>query len=131
MIAEDNQGMVHLRSSRSVQETLTRLKNAVQARGIAIVAEVDHSGDAARAGLTMRPTELLIFGNPKSGTPLMVACPTLALDLPLKALVWQDAEGQAWLSYNSPEYLQRRHGIPEDLIGNIAGIRTIAEEAVG
>ena len=123
--------MVHLRSARSVEEALARLKDAVQARGIAIVAEIDHSGAAAKAGLAMRPTKLLIFGSPKAGTPVMVASPTVALDLPLKGLVWEDAEGQVWVSYNSPEYLQQRHGIPQDLVMNIAGIRAIAEEAAG
>jgi uncharacterized protein (DUF302 family) len=123
-------GMVHLRSPRSVEETLTRLKDVVRARGIGIAAEIDHSGAAAKAGLRMSPTKLLIFGNAKSGTPLMVACPTLALDLPLKGLVWEDTEGQVWLSYNSPEYLQQRHGIPEELLGNIAAIKGIAEETV-
>ena len=78
----------------------------------------------------MPPAELLIFGNPVSGTPLMVASPTLGIDLPLKALVWQDVDGRVWLSYNSPGYLQERHGFPEHLIENIAGIGTICEEAV-
>jgi uncharacterized protein (DUF302 family) len=94
-----------------------------------ILARIDHSGDAARVGLKMRPTELLIFGNPKGGTPLMVAAPTVALDLPLKALVWEEAEGKVWLSFNSPEYLQQRHQVPQELIGNIAGARLIFEEA--
>jgi len=122
--------MVHLKSARSVEQTLSRLKDVVAARGISVVAQVDHSGAAARVGLTMRPTELLIFGDAKAGTPVMVACPTVALDLPLKALVWEDADGQVWLSYNSPAYLQKRHGIPQDLIARIAGIQAIAEEAV-
>ncbi len=78
----------------------------------------------------MQPTELLIFGNPKSGTPVMIASPTTALDLPLKALVWEDVEGKVWLSYNSPEYLQQRHSIPDDLLKKISGVRAIAEEAV-
>jgi uncharacterized protein (DUF302 family) len=83
-----------------------------------------------QAGLKMPPTKLLVFGNPKAGTPVMNAAPTAALDLPLKALVWQDAEGKVWLSYNSPEYLKQRHNIPDDLLKNISGIRAIAEEAV-
>jgi len=78
----------------------------------------------------MRPTKVLIFGSPKGGTPLMIASPTVAIDLPLKALVWEDAEGKVWLSYNSPEYLQRRHGFPESLTQNIAGVRPIFDEAV-
>ena len=123
-------GMVHLSSPHRVSETLQRLKSVVSARGIAILAEVDHSGDAAKAGLKMQPAQLLIFGNPKAGTPVMVASPTAALDLPLKALVWEDTAGKVWLSYNSPEYLKQRHNIPDDLLKNISGIRAIAEEAV-
>ena len=130
MSPEADHGMVHLRSPHPVPETLLRLKEQVQARGIPILAEIDHSGAAAQAGLTMWPTVLLIFGNAKSGTPVMVASPTAALDLPLKALVWQDAEGQVWLSYNSPAYLQQRHGIPENLVPNLAGIQAIAEASV-
>ena len=122
--------MVHLSSPHRVSETLQRLKSAVSARGIAILAEIDHSGDAAKAGLKMQPAQLLIFGNPKAGTPVMVASPTAALDLPLKALVWEDTAGKVWLSYNSPEYLKQRHNIPDDLLKNISGIRAIAEEAV-
>jgi uncharacterized protein (DUF302 family) len=123
-------GMVHLSSQHSASETLQRLKSAVTARGLAILAEIDHSGDAAKVGLKMQPAQLLIFGNPKAGTPVMAASPTAALDLPLKALVWQDAEGKVWLSYNSPEYLKQRHNIPDDLLRNISGIRAIAEEVV-
>jgi uncharacterized protein (DUF302 family) len=85
------------------------------------LARIDHSEDAAKVGLKMAPTELLI-GNPKAGTPVMIASPTTALDLPLKALVWQDADGKVWLSYNSPEYLRQRHNIPDDLLKNISGI---------
>ena len=99
-------------------------------RGLAIVAEVDHSGAAANVGLTMQPTKLLIFGNAKAGTPLMVAHPSVALDLPLKMLVAEDSDGHVWLSYNAPDYLQHRHGIPAELMSNIAGIKKIAEEAV-
>jgi uncharacterized protein (DUF302 family) len=122
-------GMVHLRSSYSVSETLKRLEELVLARGMTILARIDHSGDAAKVGLKMQPAKLLIFGNPKGGTPLMVAAPTVALDLPLKALVWEEAEGKVWLSFNSPEYLEQRHRVPQELIGNIAGARLIFEEA--
>jgi uncharacterized protein (DUF302 family) len=106
------------------------LQSVIASKGLTIFARIDHSGEATKVGLKMPPTELLIFGSPKSGTPLMIASPTLALDLPLKALVWQDGDGAAWLSYNSPEYLQQRHSIPEALIQKIAGIRSICEEAV-
>jgi uncharacterized protein (DUF302 family) len=130
MTALPDNGMVHLSSVHSVAETMARLEALLKARGVAIFARIDHSGEAAKVGLEMRPTEVLIFGNPKAGTPLMVAAPTVAIDLPLKALVWEDAEGKVWLSYNSPEYLGRRHGIPEELLANIAGPRVILEEAV-
>jgi uncharacterized protein (DUF302 family) len=123
-------GMVHLSSPYSVSETFKRLESLVAARSLSIQARIDHSGDAAKAGLKMPPTQLLIFGSPKSGTPVMTASPTAALDLPLKALVWEDSEGKVWLSYNRPEYLKQRHNIPDYLLKNISGIRAIAEEAV-
>jgi uncharacterized protein (DUF302 family) len=123
-------GMIHLNSPHSVEETFARLATIVQSKGLAILARIDHSGDAAKAGLKMHPTKLLIFGNAKAGTPLMVASPTLAIDLPLKALVWQDNDANVWLSYNSPNYLKERHAIPDDLLQNIAGIVPICAEAV-
>ena len=122
-------GMIHLSSAHSVSKTMARLKTLVTARGMTILAHIDHSGDAAKVGLKMQPAELLIFGNPRAGTPLMVAAPTLALDLPLKALVWAESEGRVWLTFNSPEYLQQRHNVPENLIGNIAGARKLFEDA--
>jgi uncharacterized protein (DUF302 family) len=109
---------------------LNKLKSTIEARGLKIFALIDHSGEAEKAGLKMRPTELLIFGSPKGGTPLMVAAPTLAIDLPLKTLVWEDADGEVWVSYNSPEYLQQRHGILADLVKNIAGVGALVEKAV-
>jgi uncharacterized protein (DUF302 family) len=123
-------GLIHLSSPHSVSETLARLETIVQAKGLKILARIDHSGDAAKAGLSMRPTQLLIFGNSKSGTPLMVACPSVAIDLPLKALIWQDADDKVWLSYNSPNYLKQRHALPDNLLQNIAGIGPICAEAV-
>jgi uncharacterized protein (DUF302 family) len=99
-------------------------------KGLTVFAHIDHSGEAEEVGLKMRPTQLIIFGSPKAGTPLMVASPTLAIDLPLKALVWEDAEGVVWLSYNDPEYLKQRHGIPDELVRNIAGAGTLLAEAV-
>jgi uncharacterized protein (DUF302 family) len=122
-------GMVHLNSNHSVVDTVVRLEAILQTKGLPILAKIDHSGDAAKAGLSMPPTKLLIFGNAKLGTPLMIAAPTIAIDLPLKALIWQDADGKVWLSYNSPDYLKNRHGIPDDLLKNITGIRMICEEA--
>jgi uncharacterized protein (DUF302 family) len=126
---QDN-GLIHLSSPHTVLETLARLETIVQAKGLTILARIDHSGDAAKAGLTMQPTKLLIFGNAKAGTPLMVAAPSLAIDLPLKALVWEDDQGKVWLSYNSPDYLKKRHAVPESLMQNIAGIGPICSEAV-
>src|SRR5208283_2789923 len=102
----------------------------LEARGLAVFGRVDHSGEAERVGLKMRPTRLIIFGSPKAGTPLMVASPTLAIDLPLKALIWEDAEGKVWLSYNSPEYLQQRHDVPGELVKNITGIGALLQKAV-
>src|SRR5271156_7176555 len=123
-------GMIHRSSPYCVDETLERLGAVLQSLGIPVLARIDHSGGAAAMGLEVKPTKLLIFGNAKAGTPLMLAAPTLALDLPLKALVWEDAGGQVWVSYNTPQYLQERHGFPEALMTNIAGIRVIVEEAV-
>jgi len=123
-------GLIHLKSPYPVPETLLRLENLLRAKNLTVFARVDHSGEAAKAGLTMRPTQLLIFGSPQAGTPLMVAAPTLAIDLPLKALAWEDAEGQVWLSYNSPEYLMRRHAIPQELLKNIAGAGALLQKAV-
>jgi uncharacterized protein (DUF302 family) len=127
---EDN-GLVHLRSPYTVSETVRRLESAVQAKGLNIFCAIDHSGEAEKVGLRMRPTRLLIFGSPKAGTPLMVDSPSLAIDLPLKALVAEDDTGQVWLSYNSPEYLKQRHSIPDELIRNIAGVGVLLQTAVG
>jgi uncharacterized protein (DUF302 family) len=123
-------GMIHLTSPYSVPETLRRLESLLQARGLAIFARVDHGGEAEKAGLKMRPTQLLIFGSPTQGTPLMVASPTLAIDLPLKALAWEDASGKVWLSYNTPEYLKHRHNIPDELLKNISGVGALLQKAL-
>jgi uncharacterized protein (DUF302 family) len=129
-VPSNENGLVHVASSHSVPETLNKLKSTIEARGLKIFALIDHSGEAEKAGLKMRPTELLIFGSPKGGTPLMIAAPTLAIDLPLKTLVWEDADGKVWVSYNSPDYLQQRHGIPADLVKNIAGVGALVEKAL-
>lgn len=123
-------GMIHVTSPYSVPETLRRLESLLQARGLAIFGRIDHSGEAEKAGLKMRPTELLIFGSPKQGTPLMVASPTLAIDLPLKALAWEDASGKVWLSYNTPEYLKQRHNIPDELLKNISAVGALLQKAL-
>jgi len=122
-------GIVDVPSKHSVDETVDRVKNLLQSKGIALFCLIDHSGEAAKVGLKMPPTKLLIFGSPKAGTPLMLASPSIAIDLPLKILVWQDANGKAWLSYNSPEYLQERHHLPQDLVQNIAVVGALAEKA--
>jgi len=127
-LAAEN-GIVSTASNHSVPETLDRLESIAKAKGITIFARIDFSGDAARNGLEMRPTQLLIFGNPKAGTPMMVATPSAALDLPLKALAWEDASGKVWISYNAPEYIGARHGLPEALLQSIAGIKTLVEMA--
>jgi uncharacterized protein (DUF302 family) len=123
-------GIVDVRSRYSVSETLARLQGILKEKGITVFALIDHSGEAEKAGLAMRPTQLLIFGSPKGGTPLMIAAPRLAIDLPLKALAWQDEQGRVWLSYNSPEYLQQRHGFPAELMKNIAGTGGLIQKAV-
>jgi uncharacterized protein (DUF302 family) len=130
MLKLSNNGLIHLSSPHTVSETLARLETIVQAKGLPILARIDHSGDAAKAGLKMRPTKLLIFGNAKAGTPLMIAAPTIAIDLPLKALIWQDENNSVWLTYNDPNYLKERHAIPDNLLQNIAGIGPICAEAV-
>jgi uncharacterized protein (DUF302 family) len=126
----NKQGLVQIPSRYSVEETLQRLESAFAARGLQVFARVDHSGEAEKVGMKMRPTKLLIFGSPKAGTPLMVAAPTLAIDLPLKALVWEDEAGKVWLTYNSPEYLKERHGVHSDLIGNLTGAGAVMEKVV-
>jgi uncharacterized protein (DUF302 family) len=113
-------GLVHLSSPYSVAETTERLESTLKAKSIELFCHIDHSGEAEKVGLKMHPTELLIFGNPKGGTPLMLASPTSAIDLPLKALIWEDAGHKVWVTYNSPEYLQQRHNIPPELLKNIA-----------
>jgi uncharacterized protein (DUF302 family) len=130
MVSPPDNGLIHIKSPYSVQETLKRVESVLQAKRLTVFAYIDHSGEAEKIGLQMRPTQLIIFGSPKAGTPLMVASPTLAIDLPLKALAWEDADGQVWLSYNSPEYLKRRHEIPDELVKNIAGVGAVLEQAV-
>jgi uncharacterized protein (DUF302 family) len=104
-------GLVSLRSSSGPQDTLNRLEAAVKAKGMTVFAHIDHAAGAAAAGLPLRPTDLLIFGNARGGTPLMEVVQAIGIDLPLKALVWQDVTGNTWVSYNDPAWLARRHGI--------------------
>ena len=129
MTSGKSNGIIDKRSNHSVDETVEKLKGILQAKGVSLFALVDHSGEAEKAGLKMRPTKLLIFGSPKAGTPLMLAAPSVAIDLPLKILVWEDGQGAVWLSYNSPAYLQERHGFPPDLLPNISGVEQLAAAA--
>jgi len=117
-------------SKYSVPETIDRIERAVTAKGMQIFARIDHGGEAKKVGLAMRPTELLIFGNPKGGTALMVARPTAAIDLPMKALAWEDVDGKVWLTYNSPELLQERHNVPAELTSKLNSVGALLEQAV-
>lgn len=126
MTANTDRGIIDTPSNHSVAQTVEKLKGILAAKGVALFALVDHSGEAEKVGLKMRPTKLLIFGSPKAGTPLMLATPSIAIDLPLKILVWEDAQGKAWVSYNSPAYLQERHGVPQELLQNIAVVEALA-----
>jgi uncharacterized protein (DUF302 family) len=122
-------GIIDKPSNHPVDQTVESLKTILQAKGAILFAVVDHSGEAAKVGMSMRPTKLLIFGSPKAGTPLMLAAPSTAIDLPLKILVWQDAGGKVWMSYNSPAYLKERHGLPPELLANISVVETLAAQA--
>ena len=122
-------GIVDIASKHSVEETIDRLQGILHAKGVTLFALVDHSGEAEKIGMKMRPTKLLIFGNPKGGTPLMLAAPSSAIDLPLKILVWEDANEKVWISYNSPAYLKERHGLPDELMPNIAVVEMLATQA--
>jgi uncharacterized protein (DUF302 family) len=123
-------GLVSLPSPYTVPETLDRLESILRQKNVNIFARVDHSGEAEKVGLKMPPTQLLIFGNPKGGTPLMLAAPLSAIDLPLKALAWQDAEGKVWLSYNDPQYLKSRYGLADDLLPPISAAITLIKQTV-
>jgi uncharacterized protein (DUF302 family) len=123
-------GLISKASRHSVDEIVERLKEVLRARGIALFALVDHSGEANKVGMKMPPTKLLIFGSPKGGTPLMLAAPSVAIDLPLKILVSEDAMGRVLVSYNSPEYLRQRHDLPADLLPNIAVVETMVAAVV-
>ena len=126
--APDN-GIIDKSRSHSVDHTVEKLKGILAAKGVMLFALVDHSGEAEKAGMKMRPTKLLIFGNPKGGTPVMLAAPSSAIDLPLKILVWEDDLGKVWLSYNSSSYLQGRHSIPPELVKNVSVAEALAEQA--
>src|SRR6266496_4343787 len=124
------EGIVTRPSPFAVEETLARLQQAIQRRKLTLFAHIDHSGEAKRVGLEMQEAHVLIFGNPKGGTPLMIASPLLALDLPLKVLVWQRADTQVWVSSNSVAYLRDRYAIPQELVGNLAVVDAVIEQAL-
>jgi len=126
-----NRGIIDKPSNHSVEQTIERLKGVLQSKGVKLFALIDHSGEAEKVGMKMRPTKLLIFGSPKAGTPLMLAAPSIAIDLPLKILVWEDGQGKVWVSYNSPDYLEERHGLSQKLLQNIAVVETLAAKAAG
>ena len=119
-------GVVDKPSNHSVEQTVDRLKDILESKGVKLFALVDHSGEAEKAGMKMPPTKLLIFGDPKAGTPLMLAAPSIAIDLPLKILVWEDAHKKTWVSYNSSSYLHERHSLPTELLQNVAVVETLA-----
>jgi uncharacterized protein (DUF302 family) len=124
-------GLIRLRSTDSLDASFARLEAAVAQRGITIFARIDFAADAAAAGLVLRPTRLLLFGNPRAGTPLIVAAPTVALDLPLKVLVWESEDGSVWVGYNGLEYLAERHGVPTELLANVRAVESLAAIAAG
>ena len=129
MLATGDSGIISRLSAYPVEETVAKLTTLLKQRNITLFAIIDHSGEAEKAGLKMPPTKLLIFGNPKAGTPIMVASPSSAIDLPLKLLVSEDKGGMAWLSYNDPQYLMTRHHLPPELVTNISIVAALAEQA--
>jgi uncharacterized protein (DUF302 family) len=129
-MAQAGGNLVTKPSKYSVPETIERIERAVTAKGMKIFVRIDHAGEAKKAGLDMRPTELLIFGNPKGGTALMVVRPTAAIDLPMKALAWEDKDGTVWLTYNSPDLLHERHAVPVELTSKLDPVGQLLEQAV-
>ncbi len=129
MAPAKNKGIIDKPSNHSVEQTVERLNSILRSKGVTLFALVDHSGEAEKVGMKMRPTKLLIFGSPKAGTPLMLAAPRAGIDLPLKILVWEDGQGKVWVSYNSLDHLRERHGLPQELLQNIAVVETLASRA--
>ena len=129
MDAVESNGIVTIPGNHAVDETVARLKAILEQKGVTLFALVDHSGEAAKAGMTMPNTKLLIFGSPRAGTPVMLAAPSTAIDLPLKILVWEDEQEKTWISYNSPAYLLERHGVPQELLATFAVVETLAAKA--
>ena len=129
MATTNDTGIIDIHSRHPVDETVEKLKQLLESKGVTLFALVDHSGEAEKAGIEMKPTKLLIFGNPKAGTPVMLAAPASAIDLPLKILIWENSGGEVLVSYNSPEYLAQRHCIPHELMQNLAAVKLFAEKA--
>jgi uncharacterized protein (DUF302 family) len=127
---ESDKGIKVMAAPSGVDETLDRLESLAKQRGLTVFARINFARDASAAGLSMQPTQLLILGSPAAGTPLMVAAPGTALDLPLKVLAWQDAANRCWVSFNTAEYLQQRHGFPAALIANVAGLDKLVQAAI-
>jgi uncharacterized protein (DUF302 family) len=125
----EEKGITNTLSNHSVDQTVENLKRILQAKRVTLFALVDHSGEAEKAGMKMLPTKLLIFGSPKAGTPVMLAAPSIALDLPLKILIWDDGKGKVWISYNSAAYLQQRHSVPQEFVQNLAVVDALAAKA--
>ncbi len=125
MTSFSNSGIVTVPGKQSVEQTVRKIEETLRERGIKLFALIDHSGEAQEAGLHLRPTKLLIFGNPQAGTPLMVESPTIAIDLPLKILVWADDEGRTQMSYNGPAYLTARHNLPQDMTQKISIVESL------
>jgi uncharacterized protein (DUF302 family) len=128
-VSDLEKGITSIPSHQSLDQTVDALTRILAARNITLFAFVDHSGEAAKVGMTMPPTKLLIFGNPRAGTPIMLAAPTAAIDLPLKILVHEDSEGKVWITYNTPTYLQDRHAVPQELLPNLAVVEILAASA--
>src|SRR5262249_16758963 len=129
MAGASENGLIHKPSNHPVEDTVAKLKNILQVKGVTLFALVDHSGEAEKVGMKMRPTKLLIFGSPKAGTPLMLAATSIAIDLPLKLLVCPDAQDKVWITYNSPDYFRERHNLPQELLGNLAVVEALATNA--
>ena len=126
MTVAAGQGIINTPCNHSVDQTVEKLKGILKTKGVILFALIDHSGEAEKAGMKMPPTKLLIFGSPKAGTPLMLAVPSIAIDLPLKILIWEDIHGKIWVSYNSPAYLQGRYNLPPELMQTITRVETLA-----
>jgi len=129
MAPSSGAGIIDIHSNHSVEQTVNNLERILESKGVTLFALIDHSGEAQKVGMEMPPTKLLIFGSPRAGTPVMLAAPSIAIDLPLKILVWQDKSGQVWVSYNSPAYLQERHNVAQELLPTIAVVETLAAKA--